>query len=111
MKLYHLEAALVGSAAGILDEKTIQDGNYDHAWELLKERYEDKRRMVDIHIGGLLNVKKISKEGHSELRSLVETVVSHVENLKYLGQEFSGISEQIVLYVLGHALDSQTRIL
>lgn len=111
VKLYHLEKALVGSAAGILDEKTIQDGNYDHAWELLTERYEDKRRMVDIHIGGLLNVQKMSKECHVELRSLVECVVGHVENLKFLGQEFSGISEQIVLYVLGHALDSKTRIL
>ncbi|XP_052563433.1 uncharacterized protein LOC128092788 [Culex pipiens pallens] len=44
IKLYHLEQALIGEAAGSIDEKTIQDGNYERAWELLEERFEDKRR-------------------------------------------------------------------
>ncbi|XP_039431699.1 uncharacterized protein LOC120427497 [Culex pipiens pallens] len=109
IKLYHLEEALVGEAVGILDAKTVQDGNYDHAWNLLEERYEDKRRMVDLHIGGLLAVKKLPRTDHSELRSLIDNVVGHVENLKFLGQEFSGVSELIVIHLLGHALDDETR--
>ncbi|XP_038106598.1 uncharacterized protein LOC119766232 [Culex quinquefasciatus] len=109
MKLYRLEEALIGEAKGTLDEKTIEDGNYDGAWELLEERYEDNRRMVDIHIGGLLKVQKLHKESHAELRALVETVVGHVENLKYLRQEFTGVSTQFVVYLLAHALDSDTK--
>ncbi|XP_038106589.1 uncharacterized protein LOC119766222 [Culex quinquefasciatus] len=109
MKLYHLEKALIGDAAGFIDAKTIQDGNYAHAWKQLTDHYEDKRRMVDLHIGGLLSVKKLACEGHLELRALVDSVVGNVENLKYLGQEFTGVSEQIVVYLLGHALDDDTR--
>ncbi|XP_039453153.1 uncharacterized protein LOC120432085 [Culex pipiens pallens] len=109
MKLYRLEDALVGEATGSVDAKTIQEGNYDHAWELLTDKYEDKRRMVDIHIGGLFKVQKMTEENYLELRSLVETVTSHVANLKYLGQEFLGVSEQIVVYLLVHALDDGTR--
>lgn len=108
IKLYHLEEALTGAAGAVIDAKTIQDGNYAHAWTLLEERFEDKRRMVDLHIGGLLRVKKLTKESHEELRSLVENFVSHVENLKFLGQEFTGVSEQIAVYLLTHALDEDT---
>lgn len=109
IKLYHLEKALVGDAAGIIDVKTISDGNYDHAWEILEERFEDKRRMIDIHIAGLLGAKKLSKEDYGELRSLVESISSHVENLKFLEQEFTGVSELIVVHLIARALDPTTK--
>ncbi|XP_062713820.1 uncharacterized protein LOC134290657 [Aedes albopictus] len=109
IKLYHLEKALVGDAAGIIDVKTIADGNYAHAWELLEERFEDQRRMIDIHIAGLLGVKKLAKEDFGELRSLVESTTSHVENLKFLDQEFTGVSELIVVHLIARALDPTTK--
>lgn len=110
IKLYHLEKALIGDAADIIDAKTISDGNYDRAWQLLEERYEDKRRIVHLHIGGLINVKKLSRENYNELRMLVESFISHVENLKFLGQEITGVSEQILVYLLAGALDDETKI-
>ncbi|XP_062714046.1 uncharacterized protein LOC134290850 [Aedes albopictus] len=109
IKLYHLEKALIGDAAGIIDAKTIADGNYDHAWEILAERFEDKRRMVDHHISGLLNMRKMSQESHSELRELVDSCVGHVENLKHLGLDFTGVSDTIVTHILSNALDDETK--
>lgn len=109
IKLYHLEKALIGDAAGIIDAKTIADGNYDHAWEILAERFEDKRRMVDHHISGLLNMRKMSQESHSELRELVDSCVGYVENLKHLGLDFTGVSDTIVTHILSNALDDETK--
>ncbi|XP_055622822.1 uncharacterized protein LOC129766324 [Toxorhynchites rutilus septentrionalis] len=109
IKLYHLEKALIGDAAGLIDAKTIADGNYDRAWEILRERFEDKRRMIDRHIVGLLSITKIVKEDHCELRKLIDTCVGHVENLKFLGQEFSGVSELIVIHILTSALDKESK--
>ncbi|XP_062704207.1 uncharacterized protein LOC134286589 [Aedes albopictus] len=109
IKLYHLEKALIGDAADIIDAKTIADGNYDHAWEILAERFEDKRRMVDHHISGLLNMRKMSQESHSELRELVDSCVGHVENLKHLGLDFTGVSDTIVTHILSNALDDETK--
>ncbi|XP_055643539.1 uncharacterized protein LOC129779832 [Toxorhynchites rutilus septentrionalis] len=109
IKLYHLEKALIGDAAGLIDAKTIADGNYDRAWEILRERFEDKRRMIDMHIVGLLSITKIFKEDHCELRKLVDTCVGHVENLKFLGQEFSGVSELVVVHILTSALDKESK--
>ena len=109
IKLYHLENALIGNAAGKIDAKTISDGNYGRAWEILTEEYEDKRRMVYLHIGGLLGIKRLSKESHVGLRELVKSVVNNVENLKFLGQEVDGLSEQIAVYLIAQALDDTTK--
>ncbi|XP_062707819.1 uncharacterized protein LOC134288104 [Aedes albopictus] len=109
IKLYHLEKALVGDAAGLIDAKTISDGNYDRAWQLLEERFEDKRRMIDLHIGGILGVKKLSKESYTDLRALVETFENHIENLKFLGEQFTGVSERFIIYIVAHALDDDTK--
>ncbi|XP_062716695.1 uncharacterized protein LOC134292046 [Aedes albopictus] len=109
IKLYHLDKALVGAAAGVLDAKTINDGNYAQAWTLLAERYENKRVIVETHIRGLLSLKKMTSESHRELRSLLDECINHVESLAYLKQQVSGVSELMVVYLLTAALDKSTR--
>ncbi|XP_055605508.1 uncharacterized protein LOC129753687 [Uranotaenia lowii] len=109
IKLYHLEKALVGDAAGLIDAKTITDGNYGRAWQLLDERYSDQRRMVDRHLAGLLGVKKLGNESFSELRALVETFDGHVDNLKFLGHGFADVAEYMVVFLMSRALDDETK--
>ncbi|XP_065075910.1 uncharacterized protein LOC135699567 [Ochlerotatus camptorhynchus] len=109
VKLYHLDKTLMGSAAGIIDAKTISEGNYNRAWEIFEERYENKRHTIDKHIHGLLNLKRISKGTYEELRSLLDECSKHVESLKFLEQEFIGVSQIILVHVLAAALDRDIR--
>ncbi|KXJ68157.1 hypothetical protein RP20_CCG005380 [Aedes albopictus] len=109
IKLYHLDKALVGAAAGVLDVKTINDGNYAQAWTLLAERYENKRVIVETHIRGLLSLKKMTSESHRELRSLLDECINHVESLAYLKQQVSEVSELMVVCLLTGALGKSTR--
>ncbi|XP_053686390.1 uncharacterized protein LOC128735933 [Sabethes cyaneus] len=109
VKLYHLDKALMGNAAGLIDAKTINEGNYTHAWKILEERYENKRHTIDTHIHGLLNLKKMFKENHTELRALLDECTKHIEALKFLEQEFIGVSDLIVVHLLATALDKETR--
>ncbi|XP_055586460.1 uncharacterized protein LOC129739089 [Uranotaenia lowii] len=109
VKLYHLDKALVQSAAGALDAKVITEGNYEQAWNILTDRYENKRVIVESHIRGLLTLQKMSSETHKELRRLLDESTRHVESLKYLKQEFTGISEVMVVYLVTSALDRNTR--
>ncbi|XP_039451880.1 uncharacterized protein LOC120430829 [Culex pipiens pallens] len=51
----------------------------------------------------------MNNEDHVELRGLVDECTRHVESLKFLGQEFTGVSELIVVHLLGAALDKDTR--
>ncbi|XP_038111652.1 uncharacterized protein LOC119767340 [Culex quinquefasciatus] len=109
IKLYHLDKALVGSAAGFIDAKTINDNNYEHAWNLLEEQFGNKRIIVDTHIRGLLNLKQMSHESHKELRELLGECTRHVANLEFHGQELTGVSELVVVNLLSAALDKDTR--
>ncbi|XP_065085937.1 uncharacterized protein LOC135707944 [Ochlerotatus camptorhynchus] len=109
VKLYHLDKVLVGSAAGLIDAKTINEGNYAHAWVILEERYENKRHTIGKHIDDLLSLKKMTKESHTELRNLVDECTRHVESLKFLEQEFLGVSDLFLVHLLTAALDKDTR--
>lgn len=109
IKLYHLEKSLVEAAKGIIDEKTIRDNNYQHAWEILEERYENQRLIIDLHISGILQLKKMTEKSSRELRNLIEECSRHVESLRFHEQELLGVSELIVIHILSSALDRETR--
>lgn len=109
IKLHHLEKALVSAASGILDVKTLSDNNYKHAWEILTDRYENPRSIIDTHIDGILAMKRMPKETHKELRELVETCTRHVEGLKVMKQPVGGTTGLIINKVLTSCLDPSTR--
>lgn len=109
LKLYHLDKALVGDAAGVLDAKIVSEGNYQQAWDLLSERYENKRVIVESHIRGLFSLKPMRFESHKELRALLNESTHHVESLRFMNQEISGVSEHFIVYLIGAALDKATR--
>ncbi|XP_058828585.1 uncharacterized protein LOC131688396 [Topomyia yanbarensis] len=109
IKLYHLDKALLGEAAGVLDTKVLSEGDYDHAWDILTDRYENQRVIVESHICGLLTLKKMTAESHKELRALLSEATRHVESLRYLEQEMTGVSEHMIVYLIISALDKSTR--
>ncbi|KXJ68224.1 hypothetical protein RP20_CCG004967 [Aedes albopictus] len=83
IKLYHLDKALIGEAAGALDTKVLSDGDYDYAWDILTDRFENQRVIVETHIRGLLSLRKMTSETHKELRALLNEATRHVESLRY----------------------------
>ena len=46
IKLYHLDKALIGNAAGALDAKILSEGKYKQARYILMDRY-NKRAIID----------------------------------------------------------------
>ncbi|XP_062541989.1 uncharacterized protein LOC134209987 [Armigeres subalbatus] len=110
IKLHHLEKALAsGSASKIIDPRTLSEGNFAHAWDLLLDVYEAERKAVDSHIHGLLSLKRMQGECTKQIRSLLNETTRHVEGLKLLGQDLEGVSERFVVVVLSDAFDPETR--
>ncbi|XP_065095156.1 uncharacterized protein LOC135717134 [Ochlerotatus camptorhynchus] len=110
IKLYHLDKALIGNAAGIIDVCTLNENNYAGAWELLEERFENKRLIVDTHILGLLSLKKMNRTSAKDLRELVDEVSRHIDGLKLMDEVMNGMSERFVVNLLATALDAKTRM-
>ncbi|XP_062701721.1 uncharacterized protein LOC134285252 [Aedes albopictus] len=107
IKLYHLRNALVGKAAGVIDQDIINNGDYEAAWAILTDRFEDKRLIIDKHIEAIFSLPKISKDSSTELRKLVDTCVKNVQALENLELEVDGLGEQMLINQLASKMDQQ----
>ncbi|XP_055591270.1 uncharacterized protein LOC129743309 [Uranotaenia lowii] len=109
VKLYHLENSLKEDAAGVIDIETLQNNHYERAWEILEQRFGNKRLILESHILGLLNMTKVQRKSSKELRNLVDECTRHIDNLVKLDQPLTGMSQMFVVTLLTRALDDQTR--
>jgi len=85
-KLYYLRLALKDAAAEILESMEMTADNYDVAWNLLENRYENKRILVHHHIQALIDQPGLQKESPTGLRQLLDHTEKHVRALKKLGE-------------------------
>lgn len=109
IKLYHLKNALIGSAAGKIDQDVINNNDYSAAWKMLEDAYEDERLIIDTHIDALLSLPKMTNENGEELRKLIDTCIKHVDALKNRELPVEGLAEMILINLIAKRLDKETR--
>ncbi|GFR14560.1 uncharacterized protein TNCT_453531 [Trichonephila clavata] len=90
-KLYYLQSGLKGHAKQL---QTVND-SYSSLFEALKGRYENKRFIVNSHIGELLNPNKIKFESAFHLRNLIDSIQSQLRALKQLELEHNTLCESM----------------
>lgn len=78
------EEALKDSAALIIRSLDFSGDNYDTAWDLLCERYNNKKLLVHNHNQALFNLESITKESSKSLRGVIDTVNRNLRALKTL---------------------------
>ncbi|GFS68277.1 integrase catalytic domain-containing protein [Trichonephila clavipes] len=104
-KLYYLQSALKGHAKQL---QTVND-SYSSLFEALESRYENKRLIVNSHIAELLNPNKIKFESAFHLRSLIDSIQSHLRALKQLELEPNALCESMLIFVITQRLDEESR--
>ncbi|XP_065094041.1 uncharacterized protein LOC135714581 [Ochlerotatus camptorhynchus] len=110
LKLFHLRNSLVGQAAGIIDEDLINNNDYDAAWMLLTQRYEDKRVVVDKHVENLFNLPKLSQENAANMRKLIDSSTKNVEGLRHQNLPVDGLGEQMLVNLIAAKMDKRLRV-
>ncbi|XP_058447612.1 uncharacterized protein LOC131427994 [Malaya genurostris] len=83
-KLHYLRATLSGEAAGILSSLELSANNYNVAWKMLRERYENKSFLIKRHMSGLLALSSLKRESSSGLSELADEFDRHVQLLDKL---------------------------
>ncbi|XP_047019392.1 uncharacterized protein LOC124629845 isoform X2 [Helicoverpa zea] len=106
-KLHYLRASLKGSASLIIDNLDFRSDNYDAAWKLLCDRYDNKRLLVNNHVQSLFNVQSISKESSNSLRHIVDTTNKNLRALATLGQPVE-YWDTLIIYIMTCKLDQVT---
>ncbi|XP_038117337.1 uncharacterized protein LOC119769362 [Culex quinquefasciatus] len=109
IKLYHLRDALIGRAAGVIDQEMVNNNDYDAAWALLEELYEDRRAIIERHIENIFAMPKITRDNTAELRKVIDVCVKNIEALKKLNLPANGLGEQMVVSLLVSRMDKDMR--
>lgn len=107
-KFFYLRSALKDEASRSIQSMEITTGNYDIAWNLIKERFENKKMIVKKHVSAIIELPHVLKESSSLLRELSDKMQSHLTTLQKLGQPTEHWDTIIVL-LLANKFDSSTR--
>ncbi|XP_053597481.1 uncharacterized protein LOC128668442 [Microplitis demolitor] len=83
-KLFYLKDCLYGDAARVVASIDLSDSNYQIAWNLLKERYDDRKFIRDSYVDMLLDLPSISKE--FSVQDFVDCVQKDIRVLQSLGE-------------------------
>lgn len=61
-KLQYLWSSLTGDASKVITSLEISDLNYEVAWRLLQERYDNRRTIVQMHVRAIMELPSMVKE-------------------------------------------------
>jgi hypothetical protein len=98
-KFQFLRAQLEGEAYSTIAGLPLTDANYSHAFELLKERYGEKHRIINAYMQALWHLPKTSNDVNG-LRSFMDKLETYIRGLSALGKAETSYQELLVPMLL-----------
>lgn len=104
-KLHYLKAALKGEAARLIEPIVTTEENYNIAWQMLVDRYGNKKLLKKRHIQAILRLPKMTNSSLDSLRCTVDDFHRHTFVLEQLGEPIKHLSS-FLIELLSEKLDS-----
>lgn len=83
-RFHYLRSSLKGDAAEIVSSLEISGNNYADAWARLRERYDNKRLIIQNHIKAMFDLPTVKKENGTAIRQILDGVLKHTRALRAL---------------------------
>ncbi|XP_055605188.1 uncharacterized protein LOC129753394 [Uranotaenia lowii] len=106
-KFTYLKSSLSSEALKEILSIELSDANYSVAWEILTERYENKKLIVKTYLDALFCLEPIRKEGYESINNLITEFEKNLMMLQKVGEDTDGWST-ILAHMLCSRLDSVT---
>lgn len=106
-KLHYLKSSLSGEAEQLLRTITVTSQNYNEAWEILKNRYNNKRYISNSIFKKLFSIKNITTESAYQIKYLLDTTVECLSSLRNLGLPIK-TWDAIMIYITVSKLDTES---
>ncbi|XP_059052238.1 uncharacterized protein LOC131846836 [Achroia grisella] len=106
-KFHYLRASLEGSAAVIIQSIEFSASNYAVAWQLLCDRYNNKRLLIQNHVNNLFNVESIKNESSVSLKRLIDQLNKSLCALESLGEPIKQW-DTLLIHIMTRKLDHKT---
>lgn len=107
-KFYYLRSCLKGEAEQVINSLEASDSNYTVAWDLLRDRYENKRIIIHTHVKELFDYTILHHESHVHLRKLVDHFQKHIRALTTLGEPTDSWGT-LLIHLITSKLDAKTK--
>ncbi|GBN14055.1 hypothetical protein AVEN_183663-1 [Araneus ventricosus] len=104
-KLYYLRSSLKGEAKQVETE----DDTFDSLFKALKERFENKKLIINAHVNAVMNFEKIQYASAKDLRYLLDNIRKSLRALKVLEYERNKLSDIVLLNILLPKLDKESK--
>lgn len=82
-KFIHLKNSLTGTASSILDQFQVSSDNYSAAFDLLKQRYENRGLILKAHLDQIFALK-INHKNYKDLKYFCDALVANISAIKSL---------------------------
>ncbi|XP_072944068.1 uncharacterized protein [Epargyreus clarus] len=106
-KFHYLRASLKGSAAEIIKNIIFKKDNYNIAWDLLCERFNNNRLLINFHVQALFNVERLQKESSILLRRLIDITNKNLRALKMMNEPTEHW-DTLIIHMMSTKLDPIT---
>lgn len=104
-KHQYLVGVLKGEALQVIQGFSITDENYENAWQLLKNTYDNQLMIIETHLNEIFNFPVIKKEDKADsIRKFVWHIHTHVKSLAVLQQPVAQW-ETIIIHLAKKRLD------
>ena len=107
-KFHYLRSTLEGSAALVIKSLSFSSDNYNLAWDLICQRYNNKSILLSHHADALFDMECIVRESDSSLRLMIDTITKNLRCLKTLGLPVEHW-DFMIISVARNKLDKVTR--
>lgn len=109
-KLQYLKVSLKGEAYRIVQSIQISDDNFKIAWDLVNERYSNKREQVFAYIKRFLSLPNVQTESAIAILNLVDNINEIIRSLEVLGQTIDNFGDSLMTYLILQKLDCSTKL-
>lgn len=103
-KFHLLKSCLKQEAAHVIDSLEVNDNNYLLAWNLLTDRFENKRFIIKTHIQYIFDLPNVTKDSHKSLRLFTDLFLKHFRALNSLNEPVNSWST-LLIHLLTTKLD------
>lgn len=108
-KFHYLISYLEGDAARVISNIEVSSANYKDAWQLLYDRYNNKRLLINYHLKSLFNTQPLTRETEGSLRFLVDHITKNLRALANLGQPTQHW-DTLIIFFISSKLENNTLV-
>lgn len=106
-KYHYLRSCLGNEASKIIQSLEFAAHNYNDAWGILCDRFDNSRLLVNNHLQSLFDIAQLNKESPSGIRELIDSVNKHLRALNTL-QLPTNHWDVIIIHMVSLKLDKTT---